>query len=291
MISHRKIYFIISGVLIVLSAASLLLWQLNLGIDFKGGSLLRVDFEKNVPSLDKVKNSLSDMQLPGLSVQPIGDNGYLLRMENISEKKHQEIVGKLQGLESGMVEKRFASIGPTIGQELRRKALWAIVLSLVAVVVYISWAFRKVSYPVSSWKYGLCAICALFHDVLITIGVFTVLGHFMGVEVGVPFVAALLTIVGYSVNDTIVIFDRVRENIIKAIKDSFEKTVSLSVSQSITRSINTSLTTLLVLLAILIWGGETITFFILALIIGVILGTYSSLFIASPLLVEWEKRG
>ena len=189
---------------------------------------------------------------------------------------------------AGLEELRFDSVGPTIGRELKSRSLTAIVIVLLAIVLYIAWAFRKVSKPVASWKYGMAANIALFHDVLITLGVFSVLGHFYGVEINSSFVAAILTVLGYSVNDTIVVFDRIRENLPKSDKD-FEGTVNDSVNQTITRSINTSLTTLLVLLAILFFGGATIRSFVLALSIGVFIGTYSSIFLASPVLVVWEK--
>ncbi len=162
------------------------------------------------------------------------------------------------------------------------------IIVLAIIILYIALAFQKVSKPVASWKYGLSAIVALFHDILITLGIFSILGHFYGIEINIPFVAAILTVLGYSVNDTIVVFDRIRENLPKSELD-FENTVNVSVNQTITRSINTSLTTLLVLLSILFWGGETIRDFVLALSIGVFIGTYSSIFLASPMLVVWEK--
>lgn len=185
-------------------------------------------------------------------------------------------------------ELRFDSVGPSIGRELKQKSLTATMLVLIAIVLYIAWVFRKVSKPVASWKYGLTAIIALFHDVMITLGIFAVLGEFFNVEINTPFVAAILTVLGYSVNDTIVVFDRLRENLPKSEED-FEGTVNISVNQTIKRSINTSLTTLLVLLSILFFGGGTIKDFVLALSIGVFIGTYSSIFLASPMLVIWEK--
>lgn len=183
----------------------------------------------------------------------------------------------------------YESIGPLIGAELKRKSVYAILLVLVAILLYISWVFRKVSKPVASWKYGVAAIIALFHDVVIVLGVFAVLGHFYNVEINTPFIAAVLTVLGYSVNDTIVVFDRIRENLPKSNED-FEGTVNTSLNQTIVRSINTSLTVLLVLFCILIFGGSTIREFVLALLIGIFVGTYSSIFIASPILVIWNNR-
>lgn len=197
--------------------------------------------------------------------------------------------GESGGIE--IIEKRFESIGPVIGQELKRKSLWAIILVLIAIVLYIAWVFRKVSRPIASWRYGVVAIVALFHDLLIVLGIFSFLGHFYGVEIGLPFVAAILTILGYSVNDTIVVFDRTRENLISGCgEESFGEVVNQSLNQTITRSVNTSLTTLFVLLAIFMFGGASLKDFIIALMLGVIFGTYSSIFVASPLLVEWEKK-
>lgn len=185
-------------------------------------------------------------------------------------------------------EERFEAIGPSIGQELKEKSVYAVIGALICIILYIAWAFRKVSKPVTSWKYGVIAIITLAHDILILMGVFVILGRFLHVEIGVSFIAAVLTVLGYSVNDTIVVFDRIRENLPRS-DDDFEGTVNYSVNQSITRSVNTSLTTLLVLLAIFFFGGETVKFFILALIVGALAGTYSSIFVASPLLVVWQK--
>jgi len=186
-------------------------------------------------------------------------------------------------------EKRFNSIGPVIGSELKESSVWAIVIALIAIVLYIGFAFRKVSFPVSSFKYGIIATIALFHDIIITLGVFSVLGHFYGIEIGIPFVAAILAILGYSVNDTIVVFDRTRENLLKSGIDDFEKIVNKSVNETLIRSINTSFTTLIVLFALYLFGGDTIKYFVVALMVGIAAGTYSSIFIASPLLVTWQK--
>lgn len=251
---------------------------------------MQVQFEKKEVNQKDIEGVLSDLGLSESIVKPLGEAEFILKMKRISEDKHQKIVSELGELDQGMKEEKFSSIGPSIGQELQQKAWRAVILSLIAVIIYISWAFRKVSYPLPSWKYGVAAIVALFHDVLITMGLFSVLGHFFGFNIEVSFVAALLTIVGYSVNDTIVIFDRVRENIRKSVRENFEDLVDLSARQSVTRSINTSLTTLIVLFAVFVLGAQSITYFVLALMVGIALGTYSSLFVASPLVIEWEKR-
>jgi len=289
MIKKRKIFFIFSGILLLISVVSLSFWGLNFGIDFTGGSLLEVKFSQERPAITKIKEALKEEKLNSLIVQPSGEDSYILRFQEIEETVHNQVIAKLYTLDKNLEEKRFDAVGPVIGEELKRRTFWAIILSLLAIISYIGWAFRKVSWPIASWKYGLIAVIALFHDIIIVLGLFSILGHFAHIEVGVPFVAALMTILGYSVNDTIVIFDRIRENLIKAHKEHFEDIIQHSVKQSYVRSINTSLTTLAVLISIFFFGGETIRDFIMALIAGIFFGTYSSLFIASPLLVVWEN--
>lgn len=284
-IQKRKIWFYLSGCLIVLAIIFLSIWGLNLGIDFTGGSLLEVNFQNERPAVTDVQDKLSDLNLSSLVVQPVGEQGMILRFREISEETHQEILAVLSEVE----ELRFDSVGPSIGKELKKKSLYAAFFVLAAIILYIAWAFRKVSKPVASWKYGLCAIVALFHDVLIVLGVFAVLGEFLNMEINTAFIAAILTVLGYSVNDTIVVFDRIRENLPKSEED-FEGTINTSINQTITRSINTSATTLLVLVSILLFGGSTIRDFVLALSVGVFIGTYSSIFLASPLLVLFEKK-
>ncbi len=187
-----------------------------------------------------------------------------------------------------VTELQFDAVGASIGQELKSKSFNAIAIVFVMIILYISWAFSKVSKPVASWKYGVAAIIALIHDILFILGVFSVLGHFYGIEINTPFIAAVLTVLGYSVSDTIIVFDRIRENLPKSQED-FENTVNRSVNQTITRSINTSISSTLALIAILFFGGDTIKDFALALIVGIFVGTYSSIFIASPVLVVWDN--
>jgi len=291
LIHHRPITYIISGVLVALSLTAALLWGLKLGIDFTGGSLLEVEYTVLRPSLDELNSRVTAAGIPHAVIQPTGGRGVLIRPGHLSEERHQDLVRELAGGgRESVAEKRFDAIGPTIGRELAKKSIWAIVLVIFLIVVYIAWAFRKVSEPVASWKYGIATVIALLHDVSIPIGVFSVLGHFYGVEVDTLFVTALLTILGFSVHDTIVVFDRIRENL-KNMKGrpAFETVVGDSISQTITRSINTSLTVLLVMISIYIFGGASIAYFALALIIGVFFGTYSSICLASPILVTWQK--
>lgn len=313
-IGKRNIYFTLSGILVVLSLFGFIVWGLPLGIDFTGGSLMEVEYSSERPDVKIIQEKLADLDLGDILIQPIGGDGLVLRFKSVDEEKHQQILDKLrENNEAGSLvipggtnienevltspdskignevfEKRFNSIGPVIGEELKQKTYYAIFIALVVIVGFIAWAFRKVSKPVSSWKYGVIAIVALFHDILIAVGIFIFLGKFFNFEVNAPFVAALLTILGYSVNDTIVIFDRVRENL-KNHSGDFAKTVNKSINQNLVRSVYTSFTTLLVLLSLYFFGGETIKNFVLALIIGIIAGTYSSIFLASPLLVTWER--
>ena len=286
-VSHRKIYFSISIILVLASLVSLLLWGLNLGIDFSGGTLIEIEFLGERPDNQEIQEKLADLELDQITLQSTGQKGLILRLKDIDEETHQMILERI-GLEQ-IIEKRFESVGPLIGQELKRKTSWAILLALVAIILYIAWAFRKISKPVASWQYGLVAITALFHDILITLGFFSVLGHYWNIEIGLPLVAAFLTILGYSVNNSIVIFDRSRENLLRSHWTDFEETINQSINQSMTRCLNTALTTLFVLLAIFFLGGQSIKYFALALIVGIIVGTYSSIFVTSSLIVVWQR--
>ncbi len=288
-VKYRKIYFSISILLFLGSLFSLLSYGLTLGIDFTGGTLMEIEFLNEPPSNQEIQEKLANMELGNITLQGTGEKGLILRLKDIDENTHQMILEKIGA--DQVIEKRFESIGPLIGKELKTKALWAILLALLAIVLYIAWAFRKISRPVASWQYGLVAIIALFHDIFITLGFFSFLCHFIQIEIGLPFVAAFLTILGYSVNNSIVIFDRTRENILKTNWTDFKEVINLSVSQSITRCLNTALTTLFVLLAIFFLGGQSIKYFSLALAIGIIIGTYSSIFITASLIATWQKRG
>lgn len=289
-VKHRKIFFIISGLLVIASIGGIIFWGFNFGIEFTGGSLMEVEFKETRPSNQEIKDILDGLDLGEISVQPTGEKNIILRTKDIDEGIHQEVLNKLQEL-GELEELRFESVGPVIGQELKKKAIYAIIIALIMILLFVALAFRKVSFIVKSYKYGFLAIIALFHDILIVLGVFVVLGKFSNVEIGIAFVAALLATLGYSVNDTIVVFDRIRENLlVSGHREDFGELVGRSLKQTLVRSVNTSLTTILVLLAVLFFGGATIQYFILALIIGITAGTYSSIFIASPLLMSWEMR-
>jgi len=291
-IQRRKIYLTISGLLVAASIVALSVWGLNFGIDFTGGSLLEVEYQNYQPTITEIQDSLKDLGLNSLVIQPT-ESSVILRFQNNSEDTHQAVLGQLQDLAEGregvsFKELQFDSVGPSIGQELKSKSFNATVIVFILIILYISFSFRKVSRPVASWKYGVAAVIALVHDVIFTLGVFSILGHFWGIEINTPFIAAILTVLGYSVNDTIIVFDRIRENLPKS-GDDFENTINRSVNQTLVRSINTSFSAILALLAIIFLGGETIRDFALALAIGIFIGTYSSIFIASPVLVVWNN--
>lgn len=285
---YSKAYYIIFGILMIASMVSLFMFGLKFGIEFTGGSIIEAEFENNRPSNEAITNSLSDLDLGEITVQPTDEKGIILRLKGIDEETHQKIISKMEELGS-LEEKRFDYVGPSIGEELKNKTKMAIFLTLLAITLYIAFAFRKVSRPVSSWKYGITSLIALIHDIIIPVGVFSVLGEMYNIEITIPIVAALLTILGFSVHDTIVIFDRVRENIIKRGIGTFEDTVNWSLNQTLGRSISTVFSVLIVLISLFIFGGDTLKYFSLALIIGITSGAYSSIFIASPLLVSWFK--
>ena len=285
----RKLYFIFSGALIAASIFALAFWGLRLGIDFKGGSLLFGEFSQKTPSQEEILAIAKPLDLGELSVQPSGEREVILRFKEIDEAKHQQLLAGLNKMGGGFQEKSFESIGPSIGRELSANAFKAIALVLVLIVAYIAIAFRKVSRPLASWKYGVAALVALFHDVIIPLGLFAVLGRFYDIEISSGFIAAILTVLGYSVHDSIIVFDRIRENLIKHQGKSFDETIDKSVNQTFTRSLNTSLTVILVLLAIYFLGGESMKHIALVLMVGIGVGTYSSIFIGSTLLVSWNK--
>lgn len=290
-IDKRKYTYVFSGLLVVLSILAVSVWGLNLGIDFKGGTLMEVQFSENVPGNQEIRDKLQEFDLKSLTVQPSEENSVILRYLASDEELNEKVVEKLKEFDENLKQLRVDFIGASISQDLQRGAVWAIILAVIGIALYIAWAFRKVSKPIASWQYGIWAVVALTHDIIITVGIFAVLGKYLDVEVGVPFIAALLTILGYSVNDTIVVYDRVRENLLRGErKDDFEETVNRSLNQTLARSINTSSTVIIVLLAIIFLGGVTIQYFAVALLIGIFFGTYSSIFVASALLVTSYKR-
>ncbi len=290
-IQKRKYAYWFSGILTAASVVLIVLWGFNFGIDFKGGTLMEVRFAIDpVPQVSDISAKLSLLDLKSLTVQPTGDRGVLLRYLASDEAANDRVLSALQALDPGLTQLRTDFIGGSVSSQIKQNAISGIVLSIIGIALYIAWAFRRVSGVVTSWEYGLGAVLALAHDIVIVLGLFVLLGRYYGVEIGVPFIAALLTILGYSVNDTIVVYDRVRENLLRAHrKEDFEITVNRSLNETLGRSINTSMTVLITLVAIVIFGGESIRYFGVALLAGVAFGTYSSIYIASALLVTRYK--
>lgn len=293
-IQQRNVWLSISAILFIIFGLALMICGLKYGIDFTGGSLLEAKFSINAPTVSEVENKLADLNLKSLIIQSVDNNDLVVRFQETGEDKHQAVLTKLNELaqskdkKATIEELRFDSVGPSIGAELKVKSIYAIIFVLLAILFYITYVFRKVSKPVASWKYGISALIALVHDVIITLGIFAILGKFYGIEINASFIAAILTVLGYSVHDTIVVFDRLRENLPKS-REDFEGTINVSLNQTLVRSINTSLTVLLVLMPIIIFGGSSIRVFVTVLAIGIFIGTYSSIFVASPILVIWEK--
>ena len=287
-VQYRKIFFAFSGILLALSVLTMSVYGFNASIDFKGGALTEVKYLER-PLQTEVEQKISALNLGGFSIRPSGESSYTIRSRELSADEKRTLVEVL----GNPIVERQKTVGPIAGAELKDKAVKAILVVMLMIVLFITFAFRKVSRPVSSWKYGLATIIALVHDVIIPTGIFVILGHFAGLEIDLLFVTGLLAILGYSVHDTIVVFDRVRENLRtnaeKNFKEDFETTVGKSVTQTFGRSINTSLTIFITLLALFLAGSPATKDFALLLIIGIIIGTYSSIFVASPLLVTFYK--
>ncbi|HZQ29749.1 MAG TPA: protein translocase subunit SecF [Patescibacteria group bacterium] len=287
-IQKRNWYFALSLLVIVPGLITLFLWGLNLSIDFVPGS--KITFSSNgrieQKQMTEIKNIFSLEKVKVYNIQP-SEKSVSFSTQVIDQKKNEAIVNRANNL--NVREEEFATVGPTIGKETTINALKALTLASILIVIYITWSFRSVPKPASSLRFGICAIIALVHDVLVVVGSFSILGHFFGVQIDSLFVTALLTIIGFSVHDTIVVFDRIRENLLRMGAGNFENVVNESINQTLVRSLNTSLTVIMVLVALLLFGGESIRWFVVALLIGVTSGTYSSIFNASPLLVVWQN--
>ncbi len=286
-IKLRKFSYVFSAILIIITLFGLFQFGLKPGIDFVGGSLMELEFNKEEISIEKVREILSNLELGEPIISQSGDNKLIIRMKDINEEEYQEIINKFKENFSKVEEKRFESIGPTIGEELKRKSIWGIILVVLGIAIYLAWVFRKVSYPVSSWKYSLVTIIALIHDVLVPVGFFVFFSHFKGIEIDSSFVVALLVVLGFSVHDTIVVLDRIREKLRTESKLDFADVINKSVNETLIRSFNTSLTLILVLVGLIIFGPPSLWNFTLILLIGTIAGTYSSIFLASPLVYDW----
>lgn len=293
-IKHKNLYFLLSAVVIIPGLISLLLFGLKLSIDFTGGSRLTIAYTnaKEITA-SRVENVFTDNKIGVHAITNPSMNTVSIRSEIIDQATKDKLITELRKFDPEILEKGFDTVGPTIGKEAEANALKAVLIASLAITLFIALAFRGVSHPVASWKFGLIAVAALLHDVLVVVGVFSILGKVFGVEIDALFITALLTIMGFSVHDTIVVFDRIRENLKRHIGTSFETIVGNSIMETFNRSLNTSFTVVLVLFSLLLFGGEGIRWFVVALLVGMISGTYSSIFTASPLLVvwyEWDKK-
>jgi preprotein translocase subunit SecF len=286
-IKLRKFSYVISGILVIATLFGLFFFGLKPGIDFVGGSLMELGFNENEISIEKSKEILSAFEIGEPVISQSGNSSLIIRMKDIGEGEYQEIIKKFKENFSEVEEKRFESIGPTIGQELKRKSIWAIILVVLGIAIYLAWVFRKVSYPVSSWKYSFVTIIALIHDVLIPTGFFIYFSYFKGLEIDSSFVVALLVVLGFSVHDTIVVLDRIREKLRTESNLEFGEIINRSVNETLIRSFNTSITLIFVLVALIIFGPPSLWSFTLILLIGTLAGTYSSIFLASPLVYDW----
>lgn len=275
-VKNRKIVYIISAVIILIGIISIIFQGFNYGIDFAGGSLLQIKFDDPV-SITEVRNNLGKFDLSQSTIQDLSDNEFVIRTEKISPEKRKEILSVLKENLSDLEVLRVETVGPIIGKNLKKTALYAILFAFMGIILYITVRFE--------FRYSIISILALSHDCLIVLGIFSLFQK----EITISIIAAVLTIVGYSLNNTIVILDRLRENIKFRTRESFGNVVNLSVNQSLSRTINTALTTVLPVLAIYFFGGSILSDFALALFIGMVAGTYSSIFIASPLLVDWKS--
>lgn len=289
-IAKTKLWFTFSGIMIIASLYGIFAYGLNLGIDFTGGTLMEIKFQQPIEmnALQTAYNSTLEID-GGTMVIPSDNNTFIVRTKDIDDATHTKLISTLQKDFGTFEELRFTTIGPTVGDTMREKATLALSIAVIAIIIFIAFAFRKVPRKISPWKFGYTAIIALIHDILITLGVFAFLGHFYGVEIDMLFITALLTIMGFSVHDTIVVFDRIRENLkLQDRNSTFDNTANLALNQTMARSINTSFSTLITLLALLFFASDSIYWFVFALVFGILIGTYSSVFIASPLLVVWQ---
>ena len=291
-LKYEKQFLILPVALVMLSLFAVGIWGLKPGIDLAGGSLLQVSYPEGRPPVEQVRALVAALDFGEVRVQPTGEQGYILRQRDLSTEEKAQLEAVLEGL-GVMHEDQYTSIGPSIGAELQTKAWIGMGLVVLCIILFIAFAFRHVSEPVSSWKYGVVAIVTLLHDILIPIGLFAYLGVARGAEVDTLFIVGLLTILGISINDKIVVFDRIRENLKLNVanhkREAFDEVVGRSIVQTLARSINTSMTVIIVLLALFFWGPASTKDFALMLTIGMAVGTYSSMFLASPLLVIWER--
>jgi preprotein translocase subunit SecF len=289
-VGHKNWYFALSLLVIVPGIVAMILWGLNLSIDFTGGSRLTLSFN-DVVSDKQIQTVNKAFEQAKIKVASIEKSNKLIfvRTSPIDQDQNNKFNSILLKDYKDVKVQEFETIGPVVGQETTLNALKAVGIASILIILYITWSFRQVPKPASSFRFGVCAVIALIHDALVVVGIFAILGHFLDIEIDSLFVTAILTIIGFSVHDTIVVFDRIRENLRRMGGSDFSKTVNDSIIQTIDRSLNTSLTVVLVLVALLLFGGESVRWFVVALLIGMVSGTYSSIFNAAPLLVLWQE--
>jgi preprotein translocase subunit SecF len=292
-IKYSKFLLTVSAIVTIISLVSLFKWGLKPGIDFTGGSLMELNFSQNRPDNTLLENTFAELGHKNVVIQKTGDKSVIVRTAFLPENEHQIVLNglreKFDKEDNKIREDQFQTIGAAVSKQLRQRSVWAVILVCLSIVAFVAYAFRKVSQPVASWKYGVTAIIAATHDVLLVVGVFAFLGHYNNIEVDIGFVVALLTVLGYSVQDTIVVYDRIRENLMYHRHTSFSEMVDIGLNETLMRSINTTLITLIPLVALYMFGGATIKSFALALIVGIASGAYSSIFVASPLLAYVDK--
>jgi preprotein translocase subunit SecF len=290
-IKNKNFFVIFSGVIALAAIILISVIGLKFGIEFTGGSLSEVEYLEERPDISDIRNAILPLSFGEFLVQPTGENEIFVKTRDLSEEERSSLMYALSfDGEKSINEKSFTSIGPSVGMELKNKSIITMILVIVATILFIAYAFRKVSEPVSSWKYGLVAIVALINDILVAIGAFVIMGKIMGAEVDTLFVVALLTILGLSVNNTIVIFDRIRENLTKNSSLGFVEVVGKSINETYVRSINTAVSTVVVLLALFFFGPESTKVFSMIMAIGMFFGIYTSIFLAGPLLVLIESK-
>lgn len=290
LVKKRTYFYIFSSVLIILSILSIFIWKLNFGIDFSGGSIIELSSSGIAGQIETIKSESIGVGITIDSASSSGNDKIILRTKNLSTDEHQKLISAITKVNPGATESSYQTIGPVVSHDISNKAIWAVVVASLAIIMFVAYAFRKVPKPASSWRFGVTAVAALIHDLIVTTGFVSVVGHYYSfMQVDALFITALLTVMGFSVHDTIVVFDRLRENMVRHPGSDIETLANDSILQTISRSINTSLTTIMVLLALFLIGGSSISHFVLILIAGITFGTYSSIFIATMLLISWQK--
>ena len=294
---HRGLFFWLTGLILAAAIGAIVFWGLPLGIDFTGGSLMQASYPDGRPALADIQERAAAVPVGEVSVSAVGDTGVSVRTRTLSPEEHDTLLAALSSDSSVATELSFTSIGPALGSQFANKALWAIFAVMFVIVLYIAFAFRRVSKPVPSWGYGLTVVVMLAIDLIVPAGFYAALCHYTGAQVDSLFIVAMLALLGYVVNDIIVIFDRVREHLARneklGLQESFEDTIGKSIDETMTRSINTSLTVVLALIALIFFGAEATRDFALVMLVGVVVGTFSSIVRSAPLLIplaNWFKK-